>query len=66
MDDEIDTAQEKLISTLFSTMQSRPDLVPSASRMLWISHNIERCGDRATNIAEQIVFMLEAEVIELD
>lgn len=66
LDDDIDTAQENLISGLFSTMQSSPDLVPGASRMLWISHNIERCGDRATNIAEQIVFMLEAEVIELD
>jgi len=40
--------------------------VPDGSRMLWISHILERCGDRATNIAEQVVFMLEAEVTELD
>lgn len=66
LDDDIDAGQEALISMLFGIMQSRPDLVPDASRMLWISHNIERCGDRATNIAEQIVFMLEAEVVELD
>lgn len=51
---------------LFAIMQSRPDLVTGASRMLWISHNIGRCGDRATNTAGQIVFILEAEVVDLD
>jgi phosphate transport system protein len=66
MDDEIDAEQAKLIEKLFARMQSTPDQVPDASRMLWISHNLERCGDRVTNIAEQVVFMLEAEVVELD
>lgn len=66
MDDEVDTEQEKVIAQLFAIMQANPSLVPNASRMLWISHNLERCGDRATNIAEQVVFMLEARVVELD
>ena len=66
VDDEIDTEQKNLIEKLFSVMQSDPDLVPNASRMLWISHHLERCGDRATNIAEQVVFMLDAEVVDLD
>jgi phosphate transport system protein len=66
MDDEIDAEQAKLIEKLFACMQSAPGQVPNASRMLWISHNLERCGDRVTNIAEQVVFMLEAEVVELD
>jgi phosphate transport system protein len=66
MDDEIDAWHAKLVDSLFSTMQENPGLVPDASRMLWISHNLERCGDRATNIAEQVVFMLDAEVVELD
>jgi phosphate transport system protein len=66
MDDEVDAEQEKVIEQLFAIMQANPSLVPNASRMLWISHNLERCGDRATNIAEQVVFMLEAKVVELD
>ena len=66
LDDEIDTEQNNLIEKLFSVMQSDTDLVPNASRMLWISHHLERCGDRATNIAEQVVFMLDAEVVDLD
>lgn len=66
IDDEIDTEQANLIGELFTVMQSRPAHVPNASRVLWVSHNLERCGDRATNIAEQVVFMLEAKVVELD
>jgi phosphate transport system protein len=66
MDDDIDAEQAELMQKLFARMQSAPDQVPNASRMLWISHNLERCGDRVTNIAEQVVFMLDAEVVELD
>jgi len=66
MDDQIDHAQQELDQTLFDSMKSQPNLVPDASRMLWITHNLERCGDRATNIAEQVVFMVESEHLELD
>ena len=66
LDDEIDSRHARLVKTLFGAMQSSPALVPDASRMLWISHNLERCADRATNIAEQVVFMLEAQAVELD
>lgn len=66
LDDRIDQAQTALIKELFENMQNHAERVPDASRMLWISHNLERCGDRATNIAEQIVFMTEGEVVELD
>jgi phosphate transport system protein len=66
LDDDIDAEQAKLIQMLFSKMQSRPDLVPDASRILWISHLLERYGDHLTNIAEQVVFASEARVVELD
>jgi len=66
MDDRVDQAQQDLVEKLFADMQSDPTQVPDASRMLWICHNLERCGDRATNIAEQVVFMMDAEVVELD
>ena len=65
MDDEIDIEQTKFIRNLFSIMQSHPDHVPDGSRMLWISHILERYGDHLTNIAEQVVFVAEAKVVEL-
>lgn len=66
MDDAIDSAHANLINRLFSTMQSSPGLVPDASRMLWISHILERYADHATNIAEQVVYMTEGELVELN
>lgn len=66
IDDDVDAEQARLIQALFSKMQSNPDLVPDASRMLWISHLLERYGDHLTNIAEQIVFANDAKVVELD
>jgi len=66
MDDDIDAAQVKLIQMLFAKMQSDPALVPDASRMLWISHLLERYGDHLTNIAEQVLFANEGNVVELD
>ena len=66
LDDEVDAEQARLIQELFAVMQSQPEQIPNASRLLWISHNLERCGDRATNIAEQVVFMMEAKTVELD
>jgi phosphate transport system protein len=66
MDDDIDAVQVKLIQMLFEKMQSNPALVPDASRMLWISHLLERYGDHLTNIAEQVLFANEGNVVELD
>ena len=66
MDDQLVAELFNLVEKIFYVMQSNPDSVPDASRLLWISHNLERCGDRATNIAEHIVFILEAEVVDLD
>ena len=66
LDDVIDSAHANLVNRLFSTMQSSPGLVPDASRTLWISHILERYADHATNIAEQVVFMTEGELVELN
>jgi phosphate transport system protein len=65
-DDELDALLKKLTNTLMDTMRANPDLIHDGSRMLWIAHNLERCGDRATNIAEQVVFRVEGVNVELD
>lgn len=66
MDDQIDQKQQEMVQHLFEQMRNKPELVPDASRMLWIAHNLERCGDRATNIAEQLVFIVEGGSVELN
>ena len=60
MEEEIDGLIEPLTNALFDKMKASPDSVEDGSRMLWISHNFERIADRATNIAEQVVYVITA------
>ncbi len=65
-DDELDARLKGLVGTVLEAMRGDPALVSNGSRMLWIAHNLERYGDRCTNIAEQVVFRVAGEVVELD
>ncbi len=65
-DNELDERLRHVVSSTLAAMRTDPVLVDNGSRMLWIAHNLERCGDRATNIAEQVVYRVEGTVEELD
>lgn len=65
-DDDLDARLKQFITDVLAAMRADPALVDNGSRMLWIAHNLERCGDRATNIAEQVVFRVEGEEVELN
>ena len=40
------------------------DYIRRATYMLFTGHNLERIGDRATNIAERVIFMCTGEFVE--
>lgn len=65
-DDELDAQLAKLVTTLMGVMGTDTSHAQNASRMLWIAHNLERYGDRVTNIAEQVVFRIEGAIVDLD
>lgn len=58
-DDELDVMLKKMIVAMMEAMRADPANVHNGSRMLWIAHNLERYGDRATYIAEQVIFRIE-------
>jgi phosphate transport system protein len=41
------------------------DYIRRATYLLFVGHSLERIGDRATNIAERVVFMATGEYIEI-
>ena len=47
-------------------MQEDPGNAERAARIVIASHYLERVGDRATNIAEDIVFLTTGEVEDLN
>lgn len=66
LDDQLDRRLRQLVKSTLDAMRSDARWVDNGSRMLWIAHNLERCGDRTTNIAEQVIYRLEGVIEALD
>ncbi|HVS10218.1 MAG TPA: phosphate signaling complex protein PhoU [Planctomycetota bacterium] len=62
-DDEVDDLQKHMFSVLQDLMQRRPDTVERAVQTLSVARHLERIADHATNIAEDVVFMVEGEIL---
>lgn len=65
-DDEIDVLYKAIFDELVEIMAKKPDAVSRATYLLWCAHNLERIGDRVTNIAERVVFMSTGDMKELN
>jgi phosphate transport system protein len=59
MDDEVDAMNNAAFKSLTETIMARPDLAPQALNVLIIARNLERVGDHATNIAEDVIFWVQ-------
>ena len=64
-DNQMDELDEEACSSLMMTVMSSADTSMHATHLLWIAYHLERIGDRITNIAERVVFMVTAETPEL-
>ncbi len=66
-DDKLDKHYRKLFEESLSrlTQMSDPEQIQAFTFMLWIGHNLERIGDRATNIAERVIFMTTGQFTEI-
>lgn len=62
-DNEVDEMNEQLISQLIEQMHKNPDHVDGLLHMFSAVRSIERVADHATNIAEDIVYLVEGKII---
>ena len=62
-DDKIDRQYGKLFRESLEEMKD-DNYIRRATFLLWVGHNLERIGDRATNIAERVIFMCTGEFVE--
>ena len=62
-DETIDNLNRVIIEELTELIRSRPDLVEPALHMFSASRQIERIADHATNIAEDVVYLVQGEII---
>lgn len=63
MDDEVDEDNRRMFGRLQELMQRDPNTIERAVHLLSISRHLERIGDLATNIAEDVVYMVEGEML---
>ncbi len=62
-DDKIDRQYRKLFGE--TMLEMRDDAyIRRATFLLWVGHDLERIGDRATNIAERVIFMSTGDHVE--
>jgi phosphate transport system protein len=65
-DDEIDRLYKAIFDELLGIMARDPGTISRGTYLLWCAHNLERIGDRVTNIAERIIFMTTGTMQELN
>ncbi len=56
LDDQVDEMNDAAFVALSSLIRERSDLTPQSLNALIIARNLERVGDHATNIAEDVIF----------
>ncbi len=66
MDDEVDVLYERVYHDLIGIMVKDQSTVEACTHLLWTAHNLERIGDRCTNIAERVVFTITGMLPEMD
>ena len=56
-DDEVDALRTAGIFEIVNFMQHNPPLVQAGMELVFVVRNLERIGDHATNMAEDVIFM---------
>jgi phosphate transport system protein len=59
-DDQVDQLKDQVFRELLTYMMADPGTIQRALSLILISRNIERIADHATNIAEDVIFLVEA------
>jgi len=62
-DDEIDDLNEKIWKELMGIMTGDPSTISRAVKISYVSKYLERIADHATNIAEDVIYLIEGKII---
>ncbi len=58
-DDTVDQLKDQVFRELLTYMMADPSTIPRALDLILVSRNIERIADHATNICEDVIFMVK-------
>lgn len=63
-DDMVDALNDQIFRELLTFMMSDPKTITRAVHLIIVSRCLERIADHATNIAENVIFLVEGRVIK--
>ena len=61
-DDEVDDLYDQVYRELLLFMIQDPRSIQRATYLLWAAHDLERIADRATNIAERVMYLITGRI----
>lgn len=62
-DNEVNEVYEKMLNELFSILSEQPHLIQPGFNVLLLYRHLERVGDLAANIGEEVYYLVKGEVI---
>jgi len=62
-DAEVDALKEQIFRELLTFMMEDARTIPRAIRLMLISRFLERLADHATNIAEMVIYLVDAKIV---
>jgi phosphate transport system protein len=65
-DDVVDALYEQIYRELLVFMIEDPRTIARANYLLWVAHNLERIGDRTTNIGERVLYLVTNKIEDLN
>jgi phosphate transport system protein len=63
-DQKIDRHYRKFFAEAMASLSTQ-SIAELPTYLLWIAHDLERIGDRATNLAERVIFMVTGQYTEV-
>jgi phosphate transport system protein len=64
MDDSVDQFNDDLIAELTAKMKQSPDFIDPGLTLFTVVRHLERIADHATNIAEDVIYLIEGEIVK--
>ena len=62
-DDAVDAARQKIRKKVLQGIKEHPENVETLLRINSVSKHIERIADMATNVAEDVIYMVEGDIV---
>lgn len=63
LDDEVDRLNDVIIQELILSMRSSPEQAEPLLSLFSATRHVERIADHATNIAEDVIYLIEGEIV---